>query len=97
LVLEPLAADRTEAFERAAAINVVGVLLVSALVVIPVAAARPFARSPEGMAVLAALAAFLAVAAGLWASWTWDLPAGPAIVSAALVLVVVGLPVRRRG
>lgn len=65
----------------AMAIEVVGALLVTALLVIPAATARAFARTPEGMAILAALLAVAATALGLVAAFTWDVPAGPAIVA----------------
>ncbi len=71
------------AFVIAAAGRTVGILLVIALLVIPAAAARRFARSPEEMAIAAALIGGIAVLAGLWSSLRWDTPAGPSIVIAA--------------
>ena len=73
----------------AVAIQVVGALLITALLIIPAAAARSLARTPEGMAVLSALVGMGAVLAGLWSSLIYDLPAGPAIVVAAVVLLAV--------
>ena len=70
----------------AVAIKITGALLVSALIVIPAAAARPLARTPEAMASLAALIGMLAALFGLSGAWVFDAPAGPAIVTAALVL-----------
>jgi zinc transport system permease protein len=70
----------------ALAMKVVGILLVTALLIVPAAAARHFARTPEAMAVLAAAAGVVSVAGGLWAAFAFDLPAGPAIVVAALAL-----------
>ena len=67
----------------AVAIKVVGVLLIAALLLIPAAAARPFSRTPEGMAGLAAAIGVSAACLGLWASWEFDTPAGPSIVCAA--------------
>jgi zinc transport system permease protein len=67
-------------------LKVVGALLIVALLIIPPAAARPFARTPEMMAVLAALAGALAAPLGLAASLSFDAPAGPAMVLAAGVL-----------
>jgi len=67
----------------AVAMKVVGVLLITSMLIIPAAAARAFARTPEGMAVQAALLGGLAVVTGLLASLVWDLPSGPAIVVAA--------------
>ena len=70
----------------ALAMKVVGILLVTALLIVPAAAARRFARTPEAMAVFAAAAGVVSVAGGLWAAFAFDVPAGPAIVVAALVL-----------
>jgi zinc transport system permease protein len=71
--------------------KIVGILLIVALVVIPPAAARQFARTPEQMAALAVLAGALAVLGGLGASLVWDTPAGPSIVVAATALFVLSL------
>ncbi|MFU8883195.1 MAG: metal ABC transporter permease [Rhodobacterales bacterium] len=70
----------------AVAIKVVGVLLIAALLIIPAAAARPFARTPEGMAVIAIGVAALSVVAGLQASLMFDTPTGPSIVCVAALL-----------
>ena len=73
----------------AAAMKVVGIVLVAAMLVIPAAAARPFARDPEQMAVLAAVIGGLAAAGGLGGPLAFDTPAGPSIVVAALALFVL--------
>ena len=75
----------------ALAMKVVGVLLVTALLIIPAAAARRFARTPEGMAVSAAGLGAAAVALGLFASLQWDTPSGPSIVAAATVFFTLSL------
>lgn len=67
----------------AIAMKVVGVLLITALLIIPAAASRRLARTPEQMAVIAGLIGVLAVIGGLAASYWWDSPAGPAIVLTA--------------
>ena len=69
----------------AAAMKVVGILLVAALLIIPAAAARHFARTPEQMAVIAAVIGAASVVAGLAGSLGLDTPAGPSIVVAALI------------
>ena len=74
----------------AIAMKIVGVVLVTALLIIPAATARRFAATPEIMAVLASLAGAIAVVGGLGASLSWDSPAGPSIVVAALALFVAG-------
>ncbi|GAB4198159.1 MAG: zinc ABC transporter permease subunit ZnuB [Thalassobaculales bacterium] len=79
----------------AIAMKIVGVLLITSLLIIPAAAARPFARTPEQMAAIAAGFAALSVALGLLASVTWDLPAAPAMVAAAAGLFLAS-QIRRR-
>ncbi len=64
----------------AVAIKVVGALLITAMLIIPAATARPYARTPEAMAVLATLIAMAAAAGGLFASYRFDTPTGPTIV-----------------
>ena len=61
--------------------------------IIPAATARPFAPTPEQMALGASGVGALAAQGGPAASLTWDTPAGPSIVVAATVLFAVGLVV----
>lgn len=74
----------------AAAMKIVGVLLITALLIIPAATAQRFSGSPEQMGVLATLVGAVAVAAGLAASLWFDTPAGPSIVTAAVGLFLLG-------
>ncbi|MFC6688041.1 metal ABC transporter permease [Jhaorihella thermophila] len=67
----------------AVAIKVVGVLLIAAMLVIPPAAARPLVRTPEAMAIGAALLGAVSALAGLWVSFLLDTPTGPSIVCVA--------------
>ncbi len=69
----------------------VGILLITALMIIPAAAARRLARTPEHMAMFAALLGSLAVLGGLWLSWELDTPAGPSVVVIAALLFGVSL------
>jgi len=71
--------------------KVVGMLLVTALLIIPAATARRFSRSPEMMALLASLIGCLAVTSGLYGSFQWDTPTGPSIVVAACLLFALSL------
>jgi zinc transport system permease protein len=73
----------------AVAIKVVGVLLIAALLVIPAAAARPLVRTPEAMAVGAALIGMGSVLGGLWGALMLDTPTGPSIVCVAAILFSV--------
>lgn len=71
--------------------KIVGVLLILSLLIIPPAAARALSRSPEQMAIGAALVGILASVLGLFASRFWDTPSGPSIVVAALILFLLTL------
>ena len=63
--------------------KIVGMLLILSLIIIPAAAARRLASTPERMALLAMLFGVLSVVIGLYASLYWDLPSGPLIVVTA--------------
>jgi len=69
----------------AVSLKVVGALLIAAMLIIPAATARTFARGPEAMAGLAAGIGAVAVAGGLGLSLHLDTPAGPSIVALAAV------------
>lgn len=73
----------------AVAIKVVGALLIGALLIIPAATARAFARTPEAMAIMAATLGSLAALGGLWTSFQLDTPTGPTIVCVAAVFFIV--------
>ncbi len=79
-------------------VRIAGVLLVFSYLIVPAALAGLFAAGLRQRLVLAwALGAAL-TAAGLYASWTWDLPTGPAIVTAfgaATALIALGLSARK--
>lgn len=82
----------------ASAMQVVGVLLITSLMIIPAATARRWAQTPEQMAGLAILFGMLAVMLGLWGSLTYDTPTGPSMVVAAMLGFVLFylLPPRQR-
>ncbi|MDE3121794.1 MAG: metal ABC transporter permease [Paracoccaceae bacterium] len=75
----------------AVAIKVVGALLIAAMLIIPAAAARGFARTPEAMALGAIAAGALSAIGGLQASLHFDTPAGPSIVAAAAILFALSV------
>lgn len=75
----------------AGALRTVGVLLITALLVIPAAAARRLAHTPEQMALFASLIGTTAVVLGLVLSWHADTPVGPSIVVAAAGLFILTL------
>ena len=80
----------------AVAMKLVGVLLITALLIIPAASARRLAASPEQMAVGAAVVGAVAVLVGLNGSLRFDTPAGPSIVVAAMICFILSvLPIPR--
>lgn len=79
----------------AVAIKVVGALLISAMLIIPAAAARPLARTPERMALAAAAIGTLSALGGLAAAWFLDTPAGPSIVCTAALAFLLSSATNR--
>ena len=75
----------------AISMKIVGVLLITALLIIPAATARRFAISPEMMAIVASIIGTASVWIGLEGSLRWDTPAGPSIVVAALLGFILSL------
>lgn len=73
----------------AVALKVVGILLITALLIIPAATARLFSKSPKQMVFMSVLLAIAAVVLGLYSSLQWDFPTGPAIVVSASFLFFV--------
>ena len=70
----------------AVALKIVGALLIAAMLIIPAASARSFARTPEAMALAAVGLGGLSVWAGLRLSLWHDTPAGPSIVVVASLI-----------
>ena len=84
----------------AVAIKVVGALLIAAMLVIPAATARPFARTPEMMALWAIMLGAIAALGGLAGSFAFDTPTGPSMVTVAAGLFALSSalsPLIRRG
>ena len=73
----------------ALAIKVVGALLITALLVIPAAAARPLSRTPERMLAVAVAIGGTSAIGGLILSYLVDSPAGPSIIAVAVVLFAI--------
>jgi zinc/manganese transport system permease protein len=79
-------------------VRVAGVLLVFAYLIIPAALAVLFATVLRRRLLLAWALGAVLTACGLYASWVWDLPTGPAIVSAfgaAMALVGIGAALKK--
>ena len=67
----------------ALSMKIIGILLVTSLLIIPVSAARRFSRTPEQMALGGIIIGMASVGLGLGASLQIDTPSGPLIVIAA--------------
>jgi zinc/manganese transport system permease protein len=79
-------------------VRLAGVLLVFAYLIVPAAIAGLFAAQLGKRLLLAWGLGFLVTLAGLYASWAWDTPTGPAIVTmfgASAGLVALGYGLKR--
>lgn len=79
----------------AAGAKLMGVLLISALLVIPAAAARYLSQHPTQMAVRASVIGLLAVSAGVAIGAPQQLPIAPLTVLSAMVLLLLAMAWRR--
>ncbi len=70
----------------ALSIQVVGLLLVMALLLVPAASARPWVRSPGTMVAGAVASGAVASALGVAGSFAFDLPTGPAIAALSVAI-----------
>jgi zinc transport system permease protein len=77
-----------------AAMRVVGLLLVAALMVMPVAASRLVARSFRSTLLASSAIGVASVVIGLYAARQWDLASGGAIVLVALLFAAVAVVAR---
>jgi zinc transport system permease protein len=73
----------------AVAIKVVGVLLITAMLIIPAATARAMSRTPLAMMLIATGVAIAAVLSGLQVSLWHDTPTGPTIVCCTAVFFIL--------
>lgn len=70
----------------AVSMKIVGVLLITSLLIIPPAAARSMAATPEQMAVRASIIGCISVVLGLFSAFYFDVPVGPSIVVVATLI-----------
>jgi len=73
----------------AVSMKIVGVLLITSLLIIPPAAARSLANTPEQMAVKASLVGSVSVVLGLISAFYFDVPVGPSIVVVATLIFLL--------
>ncbi len=76
--------------------KIVGVLLITALLIIPAASARQISQTPEQMACFASMIGMTSVMIGLSFSYFADAPTGPSIVLAASLLFLLALLCKRQ-
>jgi zinc/manganese transport system permease protein len=80
----------------ALSIKAVGVLLISAFLVIPACASRLISRRFDHYVLLASLLGAGTAVAGLLASAAWDLPSGPSVVVSQLLTFLLALSLAAR-
>lgn len=73
----------------ALSIKIVGVLLITALLILPASISRVFSGSPEQMGIFSSIIGMGIVALGLMTSSQFDVPAAPAIVLIGLCLFIL--------
>ncbi|MBN1960257.1 MAG: metal ABC transporter permease [Deltaproteobacteria bacterium] len=73
------------------AVRVVGLILVSALLILPAATARPLARHLLTMMLIAIGITIICVSFGLWSSYALNTPSGATIVLALFVVFLLSL------
>ncbi len=78
----------------AAAVQIVGILLITSLLIIPASTARLIARQPETMAIGGSVMAALCMLGGLPVAATLNVSLGPAIVALTVALFLMVLSVR---
>ena len=75
----------------AAAVQLAGVLLITALLIIPASTARLFSASPEAMGIGGSIMAAATILLGLPLAQHMDMPIGPSIVTLAVGLFIAAL------
>lgn len=75
----------------AMSIRLLGIILVTALLVVPPAAARNISRNLRQQIIYSLLLGLIAGAVGIMASFQFDVPCGPAIVLCSITLFIITL------
>jgi len=73
----------------AVSIQIIGLLLITAMLIIPAATSRRLVNSPEMMAIVATLLGIISVILGIYLSVEIDAPSGPSIVVVSAVLFFI--------
>ncbi|GJM03292.1 MAG: membrane protein [Rhodomicrobium sp.] len=80
----------------ALSMKLVGLLLVTAMLIVPAAGAMNFSRTPEQMVMITAFLSAISVVGGLIGSVYFDVPTGPAIVVGMALLFLLSSLMKRR-
>lgn len=73
------------------AMKFVGALIITALLIIPAATAKYFAKNPESMAIIAILIGMFSIIGGILFSLVYDTPTGPSVVLSNTCLFFISL------
>jgi len=77
-------------------IQIVGIILVIALLTLPAATARLFSHSMKTMILVASLLGIFFTTTGIWLSYAFDIPSGATIVIVSACIYFGALPLQRR-
>jgi zinc transport system permease protein len=80
----------------AVSLKIVGIILVSALVIVPAATARNVARDFRSLMGLSVAVGLISAVGGLVASFYLNTASGPTIVMLSIVLFIISLAAGRR-
>ena len=73
------------------AMKFVGALIITALLIIPAATAKYYAKNPESMAIIAILFGMISIIGGILFSLFYDTPTGPSVVLSNTCLFFISL------
>ena len=73
------------------AMKFVGALIITALLIIPAATAKYYAKNPESMAIIAILIGMLSIFGGILFSLIYDTPTSPSVVLSSTCLFFISL------
>jgi zinc transport system permease protein len=77
------------------ALKIIGVLMVTALLIIPATAARNISYNPASMVIKSVIIGIISVSLGLWLSYIVDSPSGPSIIIFNILAVILSLFYKR--
>ena len=78
----------------AVSLQIIGLLLITAMLIIPAATSRRLANSPGQMALIATLVGIISVFSGIFLSVELDAPSGPSIVVISAILFFLSLSIK---